>query len=303
MRVYGEILPWKKAEVKEIVSALDTGDSIFVDGETILPLHIRERETFHAGFTPTLETVVTPTLRQVSQSIVEAIERSKSRGDRRSERQRLEDRIAELEEALAEKQQAIEELEGVARTLGFIRVEVPGVSDEGNGNGPRPSGGEAWAPTATTYAVAERDGCRGLEVPMARGATAVIDVDGDDEPVLPAAVSRHVDRILARIAGGPLLHRRMLSFLVAHAPNTYSVDQIAAWIHCPVGLLENEPPREYLDMGLIAGERRAGRPHFRSTLKAFAVREFEIFEPDVGGPEMHHISSSLRDGLAALEWR
>ncbi len=50
MRVYGELLPWKKTEVKEMVNALETGDCIYVNGESILPIRVRERETFHAGF-------------------------------------------------------------------------------------------------------------------------------------------------------------------------------------------------------------------------------------------------------------
>ena len=66
MRVYGELLPWRKSEVKEVITSLETGDCVFVNGETILPVYVRERETFHAGFTPSLEVVVTPQLKQVS---------------------------------------------------------------------------------------------------------------------------------------------------------------------------------------------------------------------------------------------
>jgi hypothetical protein len=303
MRVYGELLPWKKSEVKEIVSALETGDSIFVDGETIVPLHVRERETFHAGFTPTLETVVTPTLKQVSQSILEAIERSKTKGSRRSERQRLEERIAELEAQLETKQQTIEELERVARTLGFIRVEVPGSADgsEAEKGSLDPGGWSREEPEAPALEAPRSRGGGAVTCAVApREAWTVIDVDGEAEDALPPAVVCHVDRVLTRLEGAPLLHRRLLSFVVGHAPNTYSVDQIAAWIHCPVGLLETEPPREYLDMGLLARERRGGRPHYRSTLKSFAQREFGIFEPDVDETQMHRIATRLRDGLIAV---
>jgi len=302
MRVYGELLPWKKAEVKEIVSALETGDSIFVDRETILPVHVRERETFHAGFTPSLETVITPALRQVSQSIVEAIERSKGKRNRRSETERLQGQIAQLEEELVRKQQVIDKLEGVARTLGYIRVEVPTATSERGF--PLEGGGAPAEPEdigRVEHALAEAEAGRnatGVHHAVATcDALAVIDVEGDEERLLPPAVIRHVDRVLARVAGGKMLHRRLLAFLVAHAPKTYSVDQIAAWIHCPAGMLENEPPREYVDMGMIVGERRSGRPHYRSTLKSFALREFGIYEPDVGGAEMHLIASRLRDGL------
>ncbi|UCF10483.1 MAG: DUF87 domain-containing protein [Candidatus Bipolaricaulota bacterium] len=292
MRVYGELLPWKKAEVKEIVSALETGDCIFVDHETIVPLHVRERETFHAGFTPTLETVVTPALRQVSQAIIEAIERSKGKRGRRSKVQLLEQRVHELEEVLSERQRQITELEDVARTLGYIRVEVPRTARE-----------EALAPVAAREERADTaGGSQWAAAPVEAPSAAileppVIDVGGQRERILPPAVHRHIERLVGRVSRGALLHRRLLAFLVAHAPSTYSVEQIAAWTHCPPGVLENDPPREFLEMGMISTERRGGKPHYRSTLKAFAMREFEIFEPDIGGTELHLITSQLRDRL------
>jgi hypothetical protein len=293
MRVYGDLLPWKKSEVKEIVTALETGDCIFVDRETIVPLHVRERETFHAGFTPTLETVVTPTLRQVSQSIIEAIERSKGKRGKRSKVQILERQVEELQEALSERQRRISELEDVARTLGYIRVEVPSI--------PPTTPDEAEALT-----VGVPDASAGSAVAVAPAMTVaadaaqggpVVEVDPRRDGILPPAVHRHIERVVGRVGRSTLLHRRLLAFLVGHAPSTYSVEQIAAWTHSPPGVLENDPPREFLEMGMIATERRGGKPHYRSTLKAFASREFEIYEPDIGGTELHLITAHLRDRL------
>lgn len=298
MRVYGELLPWKKGEVKEIVAALETGDCIFLNGETIVPLHVRERDTFHAGFTPSLETVATPALRQVSQSIIEAIERTKDHREHRSKTERLEDRIAELEEALADRDAAIRGLEDVARTLGYIRVEVPSPAptdrrslapreiETDDGETERRVGGAIERP-ATGHAMVPRDDV----------CPQVIDVDGAADLPLPAAVMHHLERISTRVSKDPLLHRRLLAFLLAHAPHTYSVDQISAWTRFPPELLETEAPRGYLDSGMVSVERRRGRLHYRSNLKAFVAREFGVFCPDIGSAEMHRIGLRLRARL------
>jgi hypothetical protein len=296
MRVYGELLPWKKSEVKEIVSALETGDCIFVDRETIVPLHVRERETFHAGFTPTLETVVTPALRQVSQSIIEAIERTKDKRGKRSKVQILEQRVLELEEVLTDRQRRISELEDVARTLGYIRVEVPpALAPEVEADTQVLCAEQLAEPTAEALARASSPAT--AVVAREEEDLAVLDVDTRRAGILPPAVHRHIERVAGRIGRNALLHRRLLGFLVAHAPGTYSVEQIAAWTHSPPGVLENDPPRELLEMGVIATERRGGKPHYRATLKAFALREFEIYEPDIGGAELHLITSHLRERL------
>jgi len=125
MRVYSELLPWRKSEVKELISALDTGNCVYMNGDTVLPIYVRERETFHAGFTPSLEVVVTPQLKQVSQSIIEAIERAKQGKGKKTRLDALKEKIARLEAALAEREKKIEQLEEIARTLGYIKVEVP----------------------------------------------------------------------------------------------------------------------------------------------------------------------------------
>ena len=52
---------------------------------------------------------------------------------------------------------------------------------------------------------------------------------------LPTAVMRHIDRIVNLVAHKDLVQRRILAFLVGHAPLSYSVGQIAAWTDCARG--------------------------------------------------------------------
>jgi len=283
MRVYGELLPWRKNEVKEIVNSLDTGDCIYVNGDRILPIYVRERETFHAGFTPSLESVKSPELKKVSESIIEAIEKARNGRRRKSAEDELRDRIARLEETIAARDGRIAELEEVARTLGYIKLELPYGSYL-----PAVARGE---PEAAASPVRERS----------TAVETVIDIEDErTAEELPPAVLRHIDRLVARIDRKELAHRRLLGFLIGHAPGTYSVDQISAWTSCAPEMIEEEPPRELLEARLICRERRTDGVHYRGTLRAFVNAEFGVYQPDIGSGGLHRVTQLLRQRLAAL---
>ncbi len=305
MRVYSELLPWRKSEVKELISALDTGNCVYINGDTVLPIYVRERETFHAGFTPSLEVVVTPQLKQVSQSIIEAIERAKQGKGKKTRLDALKEKIARLESMLAERDKKIEQLEEIARTLGYIKVEVPPPSlpnvqeiskaivhsVEGGGIDKRRVTRDH--PTVDL----QRSSARRDEAAKVIDIEEAPAVDGDG---LPVAVMRHIDRITSRIAHKGILERRILAFLVEHAPLSYSVEQIAAWTDCARGVIENSPPRDFLEMGLIVRERRTDGTHYRSNLKAFVSREFGLYQPDIGPHALHLVSQILRARIISL---
>ncbi len=303
MRVYSELLPWKKSEVKEIITSLATGECVYINGDTTLPIYVRERETFHAGFTPSLKVVATPQLKQVSQSIIEAIEKAKQGKGKKTRVEALKEKISRLEGMLAERDKKIEQLEEIAHTLGYIKVEVPPPSlpdvqniskaivhsVEGSASGTRDS---AYTPVHRIDRIS----------PPSR-PSPVIDIEQEPkekEDGLPRAIKRHIDRIINRVAHTDLLERRILAFLVAHAPLAYSVEQIAAWTDCARGVIENSPPRDCLDTGLLVRERRTDGVHYRSNLKAFITREFRIYQPDIGPQELHLISQLIRARLIAI---
>lgn len=284
MRVYSELLPWRKIQVKEMIGALETGDCMYINGETILPIYVRERETFHAGFTPSLEVVVTPQLQEVSQSILEAIERTKDNSPTGSNVAGFEEQLERAEALLAEKENRIRELEEeVAEALEAVSVAASIPSS---------------APDAQAVV---RPALPSTEPSAGRAPTPREVVEGGaSAPALPEAVRRHIDRLVARVASKGLVDRRILAFLVGHGPRAYSVGQIAAWTDCARGVIEEDPPRDLLDMGLIVRERRSGGVHYRSNLKAFVVREFEIYRPDLSPQELRLVAESLRTRLATL---
>lgn len=80
MRVYGELLPWPRAEVREQVVGLGVGECVFLGDHTVRRVGIRPRRTFHGGFTPSFQPVETPKLRQVREEILAALALGAPRG-------------------------------------------------------------------------------------------------------------------------------------------------------------------------------------------------------------------------------
>jgi hypothetical protein len=309
MRVYGELLPWRKSEVKEIITSLETGQCIFVNGDMVRPIHVRERTTFHAGFTPTLDAVAPPMLKQVSASIIEAIERAREGKGRRTRAQELEEQLARLEEKLGEKDARISELEDVARTLGYIKVEVPPAGGHGAQFAARPvtepaeaAAASAVHTTAHLLGVSRRprrdSALATRERVAAQTGWGILDVAEEESPdALPPAVVRHVDRLVTRIERQSSLHRRILAFLVTHEPGAYTTEQISAWTNCARSLIEDEPPADLLATGLVERERRAEGIRYRSRLKGFVTAEFGVYQPDIGARGLHEVARRLRDRL------
>ncbi|HDL86341.1 MAG TPA: DUF87 domain-containing protein [Candidatus Acetothermia bacterium] len=311
MRVYSELLPWRKAETKEIITALSTGECVYLHGDSVIPIYVRERETFHAGFTPSLEVVITPELKQVSQAIIEAIEHAKLGKGKKTRIDQLEEQLDHLESEALKKDETIARLEGIARTLGYIKVEVPPPSYPDVQNISKaivhsvehPGGARSSAP-GPSYSV-RPVAVNGEHVSTA-APVGVIDIESsvtaspEQSIELPDAVERHIERIVGRVARKNILHRRILGFVIGHAPISYSVDQIAAWTNCARGVIDNDPPRDFLDMGLLVRERRSGKMHYHSNLKAFVAREFGLFQPDLALADLHRIKVILHARLVQL---
>lgn len=125
MKVYNDLLPWTKSKVRDKVNKLETGDCIYIDEKDTKEVYVRERSTFHAGFTPSLDTVETPQLKQVGESIIDAIQEAKKKGKREKSRvDQLKEQVEELQEELEEKNEKVKELKRTAQTLGYIEVDA-----------------------------------------------------------------------------------------------------------------------------------------------------------------------------------
>lgn len=308
MRVYSELLPWRKTEVKEIINSLDTGDCMYVNGDNILPIYVRERSTFHAGFTPTLETVKSPALRSVSTSIIQTIEKAREGKGPVSPMDQLEQRIEKLEGMLDAKDQRIAELEDVARTLGYIKLEIPAFTRDDRAHESLPKAERVANSLPVVIAESPVDITESLQVAtedvpeplMSIASETSVETASPRNRDLPPAVSEHIDRIVSRLTREGVLHRRVLAFLIEHSPGAYSAEQIAAWTRCPQELIDDDPPIAFLHSGLIQRERRTSGVLYRSALRSFVNQEFKVFQPDIGELGLHCVTRLLRDRMAQM---
>ncbi|MBE0636199.1 ATP-binding protein [Candidatus Bipolaricaulota bacterium] len=309
MRVYSDLLPWRKSEVKEIINSLDIGDCMYVNGDNVLPIYVRERSTFHAGFTPSLETVKSPELRSVSASIIDTIEKARVGKGPKSPAQKLEGQIEMMERMMNSKDQRIAELEDVARTLGYIKLEIPTIAREVLSPG---SLAEKESRISNSFPVVVADSPTvgitdsvQMETWPESLAIAAPRDDGKSERegtscTLPPAVNQHIERLISRFCREEILHRRVLAFLIKHSPGAYSAHQIAAWTRCPQELIDDDPPQGFLSSGLIQRERRTSGILYRSALRAFVNQEFRVFQPDIGDNGLHSVTRLLRDRLSMI---
>lgn len=339
MRVYSELLPWPKRKVKEKVGMLDTGDCILLGGNTIKKIHLRERETFHAGFTPTLETVETPQLKQISGSILKAIEEAKKKQRQKKDRmQEMSERLEDLENEMQTKDEKIAELKEVARTLGYIKVDLKHpnppqvqriskmVVERLSGAGMLKEGADGEAAQMVTETLTKshpKDGHSEQpesEESVERSKQSRIseesgkkvyppDTCNEKQPTnggcqyedLPRPVRKRVEQFLDTINQKEPLKKKILVFLMKHRPFAYSIHQIASWLDVSSGLIMNNRPGEFIHLGLITQENKMGSPHYRLTLKSFVENHFSSFKPDIGIKQIQVLQKFIEKKLIELE--
>ncbi len=272
MRVYGELLPWRKGEVKEEVAALGVGQCIFLAGQTVRKVHIRLRETFHGGFTPAFQPVETPKLRQVRGEILAAIQRAREEVEpspvvtrARAEAQEARMALREARARLSRSQ------EGSGARQGSLREPAEQLTDEPQSVVP------SW-----------------VDRPEQNGTEA-------SERCLPEEVLRQGERLLRRLSRRPVHERRMLAFLASREPRAYTTGELAAWIDCAEAVLLAEPPTELVEMGLVHRERLARGMTYRIRLRPYVSEAFAPFESELGGDGMHGLVRYLRRTLTQLD--
>lgn len=262
MRVYKEILPVSSKEFSVLISNLKVGDCIFLFENNYEIIHVRERDTFHAGFTPSLKMVKTPKLKVIGDEILKSIQNlTKTKIKEKSDIDRLENKVHKLEVTLTEKENYIKKLERDIETLGRISVEVtqPNTAQISQemikliSNGFNPEG--------------DTEKVQMIEIA--------------DETVmynkLPENVKEHVNKILKRIGKLSKPKREMLKFLVNRHPLSYTYSDMAEWINYSESTLYKNQPTELLKMGIINRIRKHDGFHYNSDIDNFVKKEFNVY--------------------------
>jgi len=270
MRVYGELLPWRKPDVKETVASLGVGACIFLAGQDVRKVQVRKRSTFHGGFTPAFRPVETPKLLQVREEILAAIQRAQG-GSTASEPPRAARRAARVGMP-----------EGHARTWRRpVAQEDKGCAEVGIAG---------IAPEARTQETCT-DGKCGLGSPTSERGNGAH---------LPEEVLRQQHRLLRRLSRRPLHERRVLAFLASREPRAYTTSELAAWTDCAEAALISEPPVDLVELGLLHRERLARGTTYQIRLRPYVAEAFDGFLEELGADGLHSLVQHMRRALTNL---
>lgn len=280
LKVYKEILPLSNKDVHKLISSLNVGDCIFLFENNFELIHLRERETFHAGFTPSLMKVKSPKLKVVSNEILKSIQTlTKTKIKEKSDLDRLQTKVHKLEANISEKNIQIQKLERDLEILGRISVEVhqPNIS---------PHISESMVEHIIANMLKQNS--------KVENYAADSNIQSIEYETLPKNVKEHINKIIRRINKLTKPKKEILKFLVNRSPQSYTYSDMAEWINYSESTLYKNQPTELIKMKIIDRRRKADGFHYYATIDNFVKKEFQVYFQEEDIIYLKFISNYLR---------
>ncbi len=263
-KVYNDILPVSGKKVSKMISELKQGFCIFFFEDSFQIISIRERITFHAGFTPSLKTIKLPKLKVISEEIFKSINSlTKKNVKKKSQIESLNSKIEKLESEITKKNNYIKQLENDVEILGKISIELkqPDFSNINN-------------ELIEKLLINENKNSIDLE------NSKNINLESSNQEYYNEQVSKHIKKILNRLSKISKPKKEMFKFLVNRYPLSYNYSEIADWINYSESTLYKNQPTELIKMGLIKRERKSNGFYFSSNIENFVKNEFNVYFED-----------------------
>lgn len=282
MKVYKEILPLSNKDVSELISSLKVGDCIFFFENNFELIKVRKRETFHAGFTPSLKTVKSPKLKVVNDQILKSIQNvTKTKIKEKSELDRLQNKIHKLEANLSEKDVQIQKLERDLETLGRISVEVK----------------QPKLTQISKAMIEEIIANNRKQNGNVQNNSIAVDIQSIEYEMLSQNVKEHINKILKRIEKLPKPKQEILKFLVNRSPQSYTNSGMAEWINYSASTLYKNQPTELIKMKIINRTRKSDGFHYYSNIDSFVKKEFQVYFSEYDSEYLEFIIGYLKDKI------
>lgn len=260
--VYQDIVPEEKRRVKECVTGLATGEILLVTHTQVVVAQVLERETYHAGYTPGMDEVQTPTLTSVPTETIAALrdllgnaEELPMLADSRVERLQatIDEQMARIAALELEKAELLQQV----ALLGNLKLEVA----------------MPHMMAVDTLSAAQ------VVAPNGNGVSAQSDLPvqaalmGEDDYRTDLAITRakkRQEREFTALLTDVLklkfhAHRRLLRFLLERTDREFSLRQVAASLDYQTTTLLKNPPTELLQWQLI--QRRIADTHYFTAQK------------------------------------
>src|SRR5947208_15415261 len=282
LRVYKDLIPLPATQVEDMVRRLRPGEAIIVYNHEASIVQLRLRHTFHAGSTPTWNSVPQPKLRKLDAGMLKELRALTVGPDRRTssnnEQAKLATRVKELEEAIALKDAEIQRLQNQIDLLSKLSVSIAGLS-----NAPQFSDTH----TLTVDQAVVGHVITGERSSGAASKTTNKAVSHLSEPYssqsgvsLTAAEQRKLDSIIQRFQRLPRLQRSILRLLFEHEGTAMNVPMMASWLSLKESTIRNHPPFDLMKMKLVTRVRAKRGYKYTSSVSTYFRTELPQIEPD-----------------------
>lgn len=282
MKVYKEILPLPGKDVSKKISELNVGECILFFGNEIETIQIREQETYHAGFTPSLDLVQTPQLKEVSKGILKSVKTlTVSKKKEKSKVERLESKIHKLEAVILEKDTHIQKLEDDMETISRIKIEFkqPSIAKISKA---------VISQLVTTGTITQEN----INLDESIDETRLLYDD------LSGPVKEHTTKILKKISSIHKSNKELLKFLINRYPLSYTFSEIAEWIDYSESTLQSHTPTLLLKIGIISRIRKFDGFHYSSNLNQFVKDEFQVYFNENEATSFELIEEYIKDSFS-----
>lgn len=264
--VYKELIPLLAKDVEQQVRELVPGEAFVVRGRLVDRVHIRKRQTFHAGATPVLDETLPP-LKGIDTTLLEEFRTITSRFVKEGgsdETSKLKRQLRDAEATIQEQQTIIARQQEQIELLSRLSVHVDGPSAQTT----VPSTLEI-AQATVQHMHTPAQAFWGTPTPHVVESTMPPKTVRQPSPLNEAkfvALQRRLSQV-------PQLERDVLRVLVEQGKGL-STQEIAAWLNRAESTIQNHPPHALLKLGLLTRSRGKRGYVYRTTLVEYLRREF-----------------------------
>jgi hypothetical protein len=266
--VYQDIIPAERSWTKTITNELATGQAIVMIGASITVSNIRQRHTFHAGYTPGMDDVQAPELHTLDDKTLASLRDLLSTKPVApteepavvdSEKAQLQQQIAELQEQMDVLQNELDDALAVAERLkaenellSKIRIVID--------------------PVPVSLSIA------GYGVDAQPQPVHGNIVKADD-----AAIRRERERFetfLSDLAALPAMERAVALYFVQRPDMTTTFKRLEKHVQYTYSSMKKNPPLRSIELGVLQRESTKDGYIYRSVLDATLQAKFGALPPD-----------------------
>lgn len=262
--VYMDIIPMDRNWVKSTTNQLDTGEAIILIGAAVNVSQIRQRHTFHAGYTPGMDDVQPPDLHTLDDSTLASLRdmlattdiADKTTTTVDAEKSALNQQVIELQEQLEslqdeldEQQVIIEQLKSENELLSKIRITID--------------------PFPISVSIAGRDS----ETPVAANQA-----NPDDSNI--GRMRERFNTYLGDINALPAIERAISLYFSQRPDVAMTLKKLERYIKYSYNSMKRNPPLRAIELGILHRENSKDGYIYKSVLDATLQSKFGALPHD-----------------------